>query len=99
MAFVRSQEEAEVAAPINCRSTPYTYCRECGVLATAAQGLQLDIARRLRTPSVVVCVTFTPAKSCTPSFVCHLFQFPFAVTEQYWHTSWLITLTCGVVSR
>ena len=34
MAFVRSQEEAldfEVAAPINCRSTPYTYCRECGV--------------------------------------------------------------------
>ena len=46
MAFVRSQEEAldfEVAAPINCRSTP----------STAAQGLQLDIPRRLRTPSVV----------------------------------------------
>ena len=44
----------EVAAPFFCRSTQHTCCCEFDCLATAVEGLQLDIARRLRTPSVVV---------------------------------------------
>ena len=45
----------EVAAPINCRSLRRTSTTVSSVfLATPAQGLQLDIARRLRTASVVV---------------------------------------------
>ena len=80
-----------MAAPINCRSTPYTYCRECGVLATAAQGLQLDIARRLRAPSAAD-TPDTCCKTCSafPLRVEVLFQ------ELFWLTGHVGRQNSGV---